>query len=216
MKTKSLILNLLTLAAVLAFAGCASSGYQKGSKTGANIQDAANRIAALPARIDQTLAALNDLVANPQPDLRPQFKTFSSQLADLTSAGQDIADARRSMEANGKEFFAKWDEELAKIQSEDIKARSQSRKEEVAQKLRTIKRSYAEAEMAFQPFLAELKDVQTSLAVDLTTGGVEAMRDTAAKATRDASPLKNSIAQLAADFKALGLSMSAVTPTPAK
>jgi phage-related minor tail protein len=42
------------------------------------------------------------------------------------------------------------------------------------------------------------------------------MRDTAANATRDASPLKNSIAQLAADFKALGLSMSAVTPTPAK
>jgi chromosome segregation ATPase len=216
MKTKSLILNLLTLAAVLAFAGCASSGYQQGSKTGANIQDAANRIAALPERIDQTLAALNDLVANPQSDLRPQFKTFSSQLADLTSAAQDIADARRSMAANGKEFFAKWDEELAKIQNEDIKARGQSRKDEVAQKLQAIKRSYAEAELAFQPFLADLKDVQTSLAMDLTTGGVAAMRDTAAKATRDAGPLKNSISQQAADFKALGLAMSAVTPAPAK
>jgi phage-related protein len=212
MNNKSIILNLLTLVAVTAITGCASAGYQKGSKAGANIQDAANRIAAMPGRIDQTLAALNDLVQNPQPDLRPQFKAFSSQLAEMESDAQDIADARRSMAKSGKEFFAKWDEQLAQIQNEDIKARSQSRKEEVAQKLNAIKLSYSEAAMSFKPFLAGLKDVQKSLSVDLTAGGVAAMKDAAAKATQDAGPLKDSAAKLAAEFKALGLAMSAVTP----
>ena len=215
MKTPKANLINLTIAAslALAFAGCASSGYQKGTKTAENIQDAANRIAALPGRIDQTLAALNDLVEKPQADLRPQFKTFSSQLTDMESEAQDIADARRNMAENGKEFFAKWDESLAKIQNEDIKARSQSRKAEVTQKLQDIKMRYTEAEVSFKPFLASLKDVQTSLSVDLTPGGVSAMKGTAAKATQNAGPLKDSISKLAAEFKALGVAMSAVAPT---
>lgn len=216
MKTKSILFHLVTLAAVAVLSGCASSGYQKGSKTGAHIQDAANRIAALPGRIDQTLGALNDLVGKPQPDLRPQFKAFTSQLTGMVSEGQDIADARRNMAESGKEFFAAWDEQLATIQNEDIKARSQSRKEDVAQKLQAIKRSYAEAEIAFSPFLADLKDVQKFLAIDLTSGGVAAMKDTAAKATQKAGPLKDSISKLATDFKSLGLAMSAATPAPAK
>jgi phage host-nuclease inhibitor protein Gam len=216
MKTKSIILNLLTLGAALAIAGCASSGYQKGTKTAENIQATANQIGAVPAKIDATLAALNELVTKPQADLVPQFKAFSTQLAGLTTEAQDIAAARRNMAANGKDFFAKWDEQLALIQNEDIKARSQSRKTEVAQKLQAIKRSYAEAEMAFKPFLADLKDVQKYLSVDLTVGGVATLKDTAAKATQEAESLKVTLTSVAADFKSLGLAMSAVTPAPAQ
>lgn len=212
--------NLIALAAVaglaLALAGCASSGYQKGTKTAENIQAAANRIAALPGGIDQTLAALDDLVQKPQADLRPQFKKFSSELANMTSEAKAIADARRGMGGQGKEFFAKWDEELAKIHNEDIKARSQSRKAEVQQKLQAIKQSYGEAEVSFKPFLADLKDVEKFLSVDLTTDGVSAMKGTAAKATRDSGSLKRNLTRLADDFRALGISMSAVTPAPAK
>ena len=40
----------------------------------------------------------------------------------------------------------------------------------------------------------------------------EQMQGTAAKATRDAGPLKDSAFKLAAEFKTLGLAMSAVTP----
>ena len=213
-KSNSLTLTLIA-GLSLALAGCASSGYQKGTKAAENIQNAANRIAAMPGRIDQTLAALNDLVEKPQPDLRPQFKTFTAQVADMDSEAQDVAAARRSMAESGQTFFATWDEELAKIQNEDIKARSASRKQEVAQKLLAIKMSYAETEMSFKPFMADLKDMQKYLSVDLTGAGVKSMKDTAAKATQKAGPLKDAISKLAADFRSLGLAMSAVTPAPA-
>lgn len=206
-----------TLAASLAIlTGCASSGYDKGNQTAENIQAAADTIAALPGQLDQTLASLNDLIEKPQGDLRPQFKQFSANLAGVESTAKDIAAARRTMGENQKEFFAKWDEQLALIKNEDIKARSQSRKEEVTQNLLAIKRSYLEAETAFKPFLSDLKDVQKYLSVDLTAGGVSAIKGTVAKANQDEAPLKTSINQLAADFKTLGLSMSSVTPPPAK
>lgn len=210
-----MILNVLTLATAALLAGCASKGYEKGDKLSANIQAASTEIGALPGKIDGTLNALNDLVAKPQADLRPAFKAFSEQLAGLTASAQGIAAARKGMAGKGEAFLTQWDTQLAQIQNEDIKARSQARKDEVAKELLDIKRSYAEADIAFKPFLADLQDVSKYLSVDLTPAGVATMKDTAAKATAAAGPLKDSIAKLAGDFKALGVAMSSVTPAAA-
>ena len=203
----AMLVALLVLAA-----GCASSGYDKGNKTAEGIQKAADRIAALSGQIDKTLASLNGLVEKPQADLRPQYKQFAADLAKVESSAKDIASARRAIGKEGKDFFAKWDEQLAQINNEDIKARSQSRKDEVAGKLMAIKLSYTQAEMDYRPFITDLKDVQKYLSVDLTSGGIAAIKEPAAKVTKDVVPLKTSITKLAEDFKALGLSMSSGTP----
>ncbi len=202
--------------ALLLGAGCASSGYDKGNQTAQNIQNAANRIAALPAQINKTMASLDELVNKPQADLRPQFKQFTANLNEVESAAKDIAAARRSMGEKSKEFFAEWDKQLALINNEDIKSRSQARKQDVAAKMEAIKKSYTEAEVAFRPFMSELKDVQKYLSVDLTPGGVAAIKNTVAKADQSAAKLGEEATQLAEQFKALGLAMSSVTPAPPK
>src|SRR5262245_50847839 len=76
--------------ALLLGAGCASSGYDKGEKTAQNIQAAANRIAALPTLVDKSLASLDALVNKPAPDLRPQFKQFNADLAEVESAAKEV------------------------------------------------------------------------------------------------------------------------------
>lgn len=203
--------------ALLLGAGCASSGYDKGNKAADNIQSTANSIAALPTHIDSTLASLDALVNKPQPDLRPQYKEFTTQMSGVESTAKEIAKARRAMGERSKEFFAAWDAQLAQINNEDIKARSEARKAEVNQRMQNIKRSYTEAEVAFTPFMNELKDVQKYLSVDLTAGGLAAIKEPVSRAKAAAVPLKTSIAKLAEDFKALGLAMSSVTPAaPAK
>jgi len=214
MKQLKYILPLVAIAALLA--GCATSGYESGNKTAKNIQKAADKIGALSTQVDATLAALNDLVAHPQPDLRPQFKTFTAKMKTLDNSAKEITKARMAMGDEGKEFLAKWDAEVAQINNEDIKARSENRKAEVTAKLQAIKRSYAEAEVAFKPFAGDLRDIEKYLSVDLTTGGLAAMKDVVTQASVHATPLKQSLDKLAADFKSLGVAMSAVAPAPAK
>jgi len=204
-----------TGAAAALLAGCATSGYEAGNKTATNIEKAANKIAALTSQVDATLATLNELVSQPKPDLRPQFKAFESGLKSLEKSAADISKARMAMGNEGKEFLAKWDAQIAQINNEDIKARSQARKTEVFEKLQAIKRSYAEAEVAFKPYLSELRDVQKFLSVDLTQGGLTAIRDSVTKATANSVPLKQALDKLASDFKGVGVSMSSVTPVPA-
>jgi outer membrane murein-binding lipoprotein Lpp len=219
MKTSNAILipsGLLVGALLLAVAGCSSPGYQKGEQTAQGLKDTASLINGLQGQIDSTLASMNTLMSKPQPDLKPQFETFSSDVSALESSGKSIGEARRAMGAKGKEFFAKWDEEAAKINNEDIKSRSEDRKQEVKKNLTAVRLSYTQAARDFMPFLKNLQDLRTALSVDLTAGGLNSLKPTADKATASAVPLKASVAKLAADFKALGVSMSATAPPPAK
>jgi hypothetical protein len=216
-KTISTLTGFATCGLSLLFsAGCASSAHDQGHQTAAHIQTAAHHIAALPAAIDKTLASLNDLVNRPAADLRPQYKEYVFNLAVVEDAGKEIVDARIELGQQGKAYFADWDAQLAQIKNEDIKARSQGRRTEVAQQLQAIKRSYAETELVYRPFIAKLKDVQRYLSVDLTPDGVAAIQGTVTKAVADAGPLNASLTKLANAFKNLGLAMSSAAPATIK
>ena len=78
-----------------------------------------------------------------------------------------------------------------------------------------VKRSYIQTQMAFKPFLSDLKDIQTALGTDLTVGGVSAVKGAADKATQDSISLKSSLSQLSSNFKDLGMAMSSAGPAPA-
>jgi hypothetical protein len=219
MKTSKLTLlasNLALTVALAALAGCASHNYDKGTATAAGLKESADKIEAADGQLDATLASLNGLVNNPQSDLRPQYKQFSDNVDDLAVLAKHVKDSVTSMRENGKEFFAKWNEQLASIKNEDIRNRSAARQKEVSDELMNVKRSYAETEIAFQPFMSDLRDIQKYLGTDLTPAGVASMKDVAAKANTTGATLKAAVDKLAADFKSLGIAMSAVAPAPAK
>jgi hypothetical protein len=202
---------LLLLATLSCISGCSSSGYAKGDKTAANIRKAANQIALLNKDIERALGSLSDLVNNPQPELKPQFKRFSADVKRVEASAEHIYAARQSMADKGKAFFEHWDNQLAEINNEDIRSRSQSRRDEVAAKLLQIKVRYEDAARTFKPFIADLREVQRFLSLDLTPDGVSAAREPLRKAMSDAIPVIESVQDLADAFDALGISMSSAT-----
>ena len=209
MKTNKLILNLFILATAMGLAtGCASTGNDKSASTVKSLARSSKLIDKSTVLIDQTQARLNDLVSNPNPDLRKQFDAFNSSVNDLGSTAQEVSDKADEMKAQGAAYFTKWDEETAKMQNEDIRHRSQERKQEVAANFARISQQYDDTKTAFQPFMSDLRDVQNFLNTDLTAGGLAAIKDVAAKSASDAIPLKESIGNLSEAFKSLILSMS--------
>jgi uncharacterized coiled-coil DUF342 family protein len=151
------------------------------------------------------------LVSNPYPDLRQQYKRFDNAVTELSESVKDLASKAEEMKSRGADYFAKWDKESAQIQNEDIRSRSEIRRNEVAARFNRMSEQYDEARTAFRPFMSDLRDVQKFLSTDLTAGGLAAIKDTAAKASQDAVPVKESLVRLSDDFKSLGLSMSPTT-----
>jgi ABC-type transporter Mla subunit MlaD len=207
--------NLALVVAIAALAGCKSGNYEKGASTAAGLTESANKIGAAQGKIDAAVNSLNDLVNNPQGDLVPRFKKFNAAVSDLESSAKSVSGNVADMRSTGKEYFQKWDEQLATIKNEDIKSRSVERKNEVQTKFTNIKKTYEETAMAFKPFMAELKDIQSALSTDLTPGGVAALKGPADKVNKDAVPLKASVDKLGAQFKDLGVAMSSGMPQPA-
>lgn len=212
MKPSNFRLTVLTLATVALIAGCTTANYKQGAATASALTDSANRINEGNASIDQTLSNLNDLVSNPQPDLRKQYGKFSSSVDDLGATQRDVDDKAGNMKASGAAYFEKWDLELSKINNEDIRQRGETRKQDVAARFERIATRYSDTRAAFQPFMSDLRDVQRFLGTDLTVGGLAASQTFVAKANGDAVPLRDAYAQLAAEFKGLGLSMSTAGP----
>jgi len=212
MKAIQSIRNLITLAAVVGFiTGCASDNYNKSAQTAATLDQSSRMITKGNTLIDASLADLNDLVSNPYPDLRKQFEKFNNAVNELCLSEKDIAGKAGQMKSEGADYFANWDKESAQIQNEDIRGRSETRRNEVASRFDRISAQYDETRAAFQPFMSDLRDVQKFLSTDLTAGGLSAIKDTAAKATQDAAPVKEALGRLSDEFKSLGLSMSPTT-----
>jgi len=214
MKTSIAIKLFAVAMAVGIFAGCSSpTGYQKGARTGTALNNAANGIMQADAQIERTLVALNDLLDRPQPDLRGQFRTFTSEMDSLDSMARRIASQAEAMKSRGATYFDQWSQDLATIQNEDIRSRSEARKQAVAARFQEIAANYTEVKTAFQPFMADLRDVQRFLATDLTSGGLAAVRKFATKANAEAVPLRKSLAELAGEFKEMGVALApAVAP----
>ena len=208
--------TLISLVAIAAcgvlVTGCISTGYEKAGTTSTSLRDAAQGIDNALGPLDAVVAALSDLVTNPGPDITPQFQKYSAAVSNLESLANEVSSREAAMRLQGAAYFQKWDEELAKIQNDDIQTRSLDRKNEVAARFAKVRVSYAQTTANFAPFMSDLKDIRTALATDLTAGGLASVKGLASKANDKVLPLRESLISLSTDFKNLGVSLSTATP----
>jgi chromosome segregation ATPase len=210
---------LLPLLASAALVSSCKSGetYESGQATGKTIQQAADEVDRTNASLDATVKSMNSLVEKPAIDPKPQFKAFSSELEALESRAKSVRDLATSMDANSKAYFAKWDAQIAEISNEDIRNRSQERRQKVDESFAKIREQYAKAREDFKPLLADLKDIRTALAADLTPNGIDAVKKTAGKVANRADDVKKSLAELSEQYRKLGVGLGNLPPpTPPK
>jgi len=212
MKTHYIPLSVFAVAAVFA-TGCAShssssKNYNKAGKTSTSLQETAVSIDKGEVQIDAVLVALSDLVNNPGDDIKPQFKQFEGAMDKLEALAKDVREQATAMQEQGAAYFQQWEADLVTIEDENIRSRSTGRKNTVAARFDRVRSSYAVTNAAFTPFMSRLADVRTALTTDLTSGGLSSVRAAADRADSDATPLREALRQLSADFKHLGLSLS--------
>jgi archaellum component FlaC len=207
----------LVLAAVLAvMAGCVSKSYDKGSATATALQNSADAVAQTSGKVNDVLAALNNLTFKSQGDLRDQFDALVSASKNLDSANENLDAKVVQMRDAAVAYAENWTNQIAAIQSPELRQRSTDRMNEVTAKLKDVDSSYEGVKNSFKPFTSDIKDIQTYLGTDLTAGGLNTIKDIVSKTKVDAVPLRDSIKQLQASFSNLSAALSPVLPAAAK
>jgi archaellum component FlaC len=215
-QTKIITLN-LALAAVLAVvAGCVSKSYDKGSATSAALQASADAVAQTSTKVNDVLAALNNLTFKSQGDLRNQYDAFVSAAKNLDTTTQTLDAKVVQMRDAAAAYAESWTNQIAAITSADLRQRSTERMNEVTAKLKEVDASYEGVKNSIKPFTNDVKDIQTYLGTDLTAGGLNTIKDIVSKTKVDAVPLRDSIKSLQASFSNLSAALSPVLPGAAK
>lgn len=212
MKNTLLLLSLAASVALLA--GCSSTGYRQADQTSTSLQQAAQSLDESLIPFDAALVALSDLVNNPAPDITAQFQKYNSAVNALDTQANVTKGHATAMQEEGIAYFRNWNDALVRIQNDDIRTRSLDRKIVVAAQFEAARVSYGETTAGFDPFLADLKDIRTVLATDLTPGGLKSVNSLVRKSNSNGVPVRESLVTLSKEFKRLGTALSSETPTP--
>lgn len=206
------ITNLALAVALTVLAGCASHSYDKGAATSAALQSAADATADTSAKVNDVLAALNNLTFKSEGDLRKQYDAFVTSTKNLKTSTDALEAKAAQMRATADTYAVSWSNQLAAITSPELRQRSTERMTEVSSKVKDVQASYDGLKNSFKPFTSDVNDIQTYLGTDLTPAGLNTIKDIVSKTKVDAVPLRDSIKQLQASLTGLSTALSPVMP----
>lgn len=188
--------------------GCATAGYNKSDATARSLQRASNEVVEESRALDLTLLTLKELVNKPGADLKPQFKRFSMALDKLAAASTRNQRMEHEVSRKSAAYFQAWDKELAAMNYEVIRARSQARKVEATNDFHSVHLRYVEAQTAMQPMLSYFEDIRKALSADLTQRGLEAIKPIVANAEENAAKVQVALNRLTGELTASGTRLS--------
>ncbi len=205
-----LSLTVMGVIALCAMSGCRTTGYDKGDGAAKSLHKAAEQVQAETRQIDFTTAALNDLVNNPAPDLRPQYQRFSKSLDRLIETAEDVESTRVRMEQKTAEYFATWDEQAAAINYGKVREHSEARRAHVTNQFQTVNARYQDAHEVVWALINYYRDIRTALGVDLTRGGLESVKEIARNAHVNADKVEVALGRLSEELARSSADLSSV------
>jgi len=195
---------------IMCQAGCASMGYNKSDAAAASLQQAASDVQGQSRALEITMGSLDDIVTKPEPDLKPQFTRYSKALDNLTSFTKRNQRGEARIAKAHAAYLQEWDKQLAAMNYEVVRARSQARQSEVTNSFDSVTRRYHEAQDAMDPLLGYLNDVRRALEFDLTPNVIESIKPIATKARENADKVQLALGRLTTELTTSSASLSSV------
>jgi hypothetical protein len=192
--------------------GCgesSSSGPQKAAGVGGSLLKDKADMLKLKDLVAATAASLSDLITDPQRDLKPQYKAFTSSLAKLDSVAKKTRERGVAIQASLDKYLDSWREEVTTIQDETLRQQALDR---VNQAKESFKRLYAELtafKEALAPYIGNLKDVERYLNTDLTPAGLKTIAANANKAIAADKDIQARLDRAAAELARVSAELTA-------
>lgn len=188
--TLVLVIILVTLA------GCSSSGQDRAATASRSVSTATTQAQDLGRHVDAVVNALGPFQSG-QGDLKQAYQALSTAASNLDTAvatvNKEVAAARTA----GDRYAADWEKRLSTVTDADIAASSAARLDQLRAGIERLALADTEFKTTSTAFTSQLKDLRTALDLDLSAGGVAALRNALAANVAAAPALKQRAATLA-------------------
>lgn len=173
-----------------------------------SISDARGEAIRTHEQLNSSLQALNALTKQSSGDLRPAYDAFAAEIPKTETAAQTTRTRLAWMQGDGQRYFEGWQADINTISNDSLRKKAQKRLNSVKKSYDNVAAELKEAGDKFTPFLSDLKDVQKTLANDVTQGGVKAVKGTVRSANWNYKSVNGSISDALDEMKKMEKALS--------
>jgi DNA repair exonuclease SbcCD ATPase subunit len=185
----------------VALSGCASTtSNQKAEEAKSSMVALRNDLISVKRATDATLAALNAVVEEANTDPKKAFKTYTSSLAKLDAAILTLRTRAQEIRTQRDAYLKLWEAELKGVEGAEVRKLAEQRKARLQETFGKLSPLIEQAKADFDPFSADVHDLQKYLNNDLTLGGIDAARELIAKTLKRGRTVQASLEALIAEM----------------
>jgi len=166
----------LACASILTFTGCATTPADQAANMASSVTKTSQQLEASRAAVTQVLTTLNQLVTQPEGDMRSQYNDYLASVKNLVSTSDKVQSSVNEMVANGRAYFMNWSNQVAAISDPALKKLSDERKEKASAGLAELKANTDKVRASYAPLEKSLNDVGIYLGNNLTADGIAALK----------------------------------------
>jgi chromosome segregation ATPase len=163
-------------------------------------------------QVADTLTAMNQLVQAPT-ELPQQYRAFTAEVSRTADQASRAQARAQRMQSQWQQYITTWEQELAQVGTPELRATAAERRKAVRRNFERIRREVNDVQAAYRPFIEQLQDIQTALALDLTPAGLQAARPAIDPARQTGSQLMRQIAEVVTEIDNV-LMQRAALPAP--
>ncbi len=202
----------LVLCLSVLLCSCATTGYQRASRTRSAIHDARAVTVHIQQEINTALLALQNLSFQETVDLRAPYGSFSAAVTSLDVQVDRLANRSRAIQRMSDAYVWAWEKELGLYRGPAIRKRSAERRGAVMESFQKISQQLQTVDQLLRPLLADLKDMRLYLSTDLTVAGVTSALELAVHIAKQATVAAPHLQSLHAELGRVGAELSPVRP----
>ena len=156
------------------------------------------RLVAVQGSVNGTAAALDKLskAARSEGDLAAAHKEFIAQYQALSEQMNEIGQMGAKARAGTEQYFKDWQAAVATLQNKDIRESAMERFNTARERYGRVLSAADQSKQKVQPFLADMKDINTLLSIDLTRDAVKSVSGSTWRLSRSAEDIVDSIGDI--------------------
>jgi hypothetical protein len=144
------------------------------------------------AQIQLTTDALNKLQKSSPADAQANYNAFSEQFVKLQAKAEQNKARADDLKAKSEAYYAAWNRQV-EVDNPDLRRQAIQQKVQAEQTFNTIKSEMQLARIAYDPYVANLKDVGNYLRGNVTPANLNSISDLVTKANGQAKEVNTHI-----------------------
>ncbi len=163
-------------------------------------------------QIDAVSSSLQALLSAPPDQLRKAFDRYDSDVKKVNDDAAAIRENDADLQKNGDSYLHQWQRDASSVSDPELRALSEQRQNEIAEKSRGMKSTINSAAQSFAAYLRDVNDIRKVIGNDLTPTGQTSVKNTtvAQSSEQEGAQVK---AALQSAEEAIAALRAQITPT---